>query len=205
MKRSARNSGFTLLELMIALTIMALVAVNVMMVMKTGGSAVRNSSFLSMLDDDVNLTLDRVKLAVMASTADNVEPRFEAPLSSSEITYSISLGVQGGEEVTSDPERIRWENAGPAGGRVTWTQNPELAGEHTIVWSNWVPSLYQGELANGNDDNENNLNDETGLAFEVMQQAANELEVYIHLTIERTGPDGKEVPASRRVNVTCRN
>jgi hypothetical protein len=190
---------------MIALTILALVAVNVTMVSKTGGSAVRHGSFMSMLQDDVDLTLDRVKLAVMASSADNVEPRFEAPLSSPEINYSISLGVQSGEAVMSDPERIRWEDAGPGGGRVTWTQNPALETEHTVVWSNWVPSLYQGETANGNDDNGNELSDETGLAFEVVQENLSSLEVYIHLTIERTNPDGREVPASRRVNVTCRN
>ena len=201
------RAGFTVIEICIALVIMSLISVNVVMVTRTGANAVRTEAFKESLEDDLNLTLDRIKLALMASSATSLEGVNIAPLGSNEISYSISLGLgASGALVDSDPEKIEWTGIGADAGRVVWTQNPELAEERSVVWSNWVPRVHDGEIdANINDDNGNGLNDENGLAFTLVADEGEDTEVYTHLTIERTDPNGRQVPKQRQVNITCRN
>ena len=194
-------AGFTLLEVMIALAIMVLIIMNVTMVAKTSTEAARNGVFRTRLDDEVNLTLDRISLAVMSSKSDDVYPPTVAPAHTSRVDFAISLGIdENGNEITGDPERIEWEVGNGTPGRVVWSQNPETVGERSVVWSNWVPELFQGEIINAEDDNQNGLFDEGGLAFDMDGDQVN-----IHLTIERQDPRGMMVPQNLSVNVTCRN
>lgn len=201
------KAGFTLIEVCIALTILSLISVNIVMVTRTGASAIRAEAFAESLEDDLNVTLDRIKLALMASSAASLDGVNPAPLGSNEVSYSISLGIgAGGLLEESDPEKIEWSPLGPTAGQVTWTQNPELEDERSVVWSNWVPNVFRNEVANNAfDDNQNGLDDENGLAFAIQEGGTKDTEVLIHLTIERTSPNGQQVPVSRRVNITCRN
>ncbi len=203
-----RNDGFTLLEVMIALTIMALIAVNIAMVTRTGSEAARAGIFDITLNDEADTTLDRITLAVMSSRADDIYPRRTSPGFTSDITYSVTLGYEDGVEVQSPPENISF-NETPGGGQIVWLESPGEADERRVVWSNWVPTLgssifagqaFTKEELNGVDDNGNELPDEAGLAFDMDGDLVN-----IHLTIERIGPRGSLVPASRLVQVTCRN
>ncbi|MDA1264992.1 MAG: prepilin-type N-terminal cleavage/methylation domain-containing protein [Planctomycetota bacterium] len=199
MQRPGPNAGFTLLEIMIALTIMALVAVNITMVTRTGSQAARSGAFWQTLNDEADQTLDRITLALMSSDADNLYPIAIAPLYTNEVTYSVSLGVENGEVITSSPESISWEQQEDRG-RVRWFENPGLPDERSVTWSNWVPMFFAGETFNGEDDNENAVVDETGLAFDMQGELVN-----VHLTIERQGPEGEWLPTTRSVQVTCRN
>ncbi len=199
-KRS-RRGGFTVIEVLIATTILSLIVVNVSMVSDSGSRAARAGAFKSKLEDEADLTLDRISLALMSSSVESVYPQTPAPAYTSEVSYSISLGVGAtGEMISGDLERISWIEQAGLPGRVLWAQNPGLVNERHVVWSNWVPEVFQGEVVNGSDDNANGLADETGLAFD-MDRA----EVNIHLTIERIDPNGVPTPTQRRVNVTCRN
>lgn len=198
-----RNLGFTLLEVMIALTIMALLAVNISMVTRTGTEAARAGIFDITLNDEADATLDRISLAVMSSRADDIYPRRTSPGFTSDITYTVTLGYEGGVEVQSPPESIAFKLT-PLGGQIVWLESPGEAAERRVVWSNWVPTLGSSTLAkevlNGVDDNGNELPDESGLAFDMQGDLVN-----IHLTIERINPQGNLVPAVRLIQVTCRN
>jgi len=193
------KGGFTLIEIMIVVTILALLAVNISMVTRTGSRAARAGAFWQTLNDGADQTLDRISLALMSSDAENVYPVMVAPLYTNEVTYSVSLGVENGEVIESPPESISWEEQGDHG-RVRWRQNPGLPNERAVVWSNWVPNIHAGEIFNGEDDNGNNVVDETGLAFDMDKPLVN-----IHLTVERVNPDGKLTPTTRHIQVTCRN
>ena len=199
MRTAGRQSGFTLLELMIALTILVLVAMNVSMATRTGSQAARSGAFYQTLNDEADQTLDRISLALMSSDADNVYPVAVAPLYTSEVTYSVSLGVANGELIQSPPESITWEQVEDRG-RVRWCESPGLPEERSVTWSNWVPMLSDGEDFNGADDNGNVIVDESGLAFDMQGELVN-----IHLTIERQGPEGKWLPTTRRLQIACRN
>ena len=194
-----RQSGFTVLELMIALTILTLIAVNVSTVTRTGAQAARSGAFREQLDDEADQTLDRISLALMSSGAANLYPVVSAPLYTNEVTYSISLGVENGRKIESLPESISWQQLEDRG-RIQWRENPGLVDERVVTWSNWVPALFEGESFNGTDDNGNAIVDESGLAFDMRGELVN-----IHLTIERMGPDGDMTPTTRRIQVACRN
>lgn len=201
----ARRAGFTLIELSISVAILSLLIANVGMVTRTGSRAARAGLFEQLIEDELEQGLNRARLALMSSTANNLYPTFTAPLSNDEITYSMSLGYENNAFVESDPERISWE-AGPNGnGRMVWSQNPGEPNERRVVWSNSVPVLQEGEIDNETDDNDNGLDDETGIAIHVESESDEEVQVYVHLTIEKIDQDGNRVPASRMVNVTCRN
>lgn len=189
----------TLVEVAIALAILALLAVNVSMVARTGSRVATSGAFLTALEDEADMTLDRITLALMGATADDIYPRMIAPASTEEVNYSVSLGLLDGEVVYGPPERILWDET-LKGGRVLWSQNPSSPEERVVVWCNSVPPLHDGEVMNGLDDNNNDVNDERGLAF---VQDGSLMDVL--LTVERTDPDGKLVAKTRRKQVTCRN
>lgn len=203
--RPQRSSGFTLIEISISLTILSLLIVNIGMVTRTGGRAARSGLFEQLIEDELEQVLDRSRFALMSSSANNLYPTFTAPLSTTEISFSSSLGFENGTYIESDPERLSWES-GPDGiGQMIWFQNPGEDNQRRVAWSNSVPILHRGELDNDSDDNGNGLNDETGMAFHVESESDQEVQVFIHLTIEKFDPDGNRVPTARSVNVTCRN
>ncbi|HRV80017.1 MAG TPA: prepilin-type N-terminal cleavage/methylation domain-containing protein [Planctomycetota bacterium] len=204
MKRT-RRSGFSLVEVLIALTILGLLTINIAMVSRTGSQAAESDLFRQLLDTEMDLTLDRIKLALMSASADNVYPQVPAPASESHIDFSTSLGVQGGVHVMGDPERIQWTPATAEKGGVFWTQSLGLPDERQIQWSRNVPILQNLETANERDDNDNGLVDEPGLSFHVEHAEDRELQVFVNLTVSKTDSRGQVVPRSRQVNITCRN
>lgn len=192
------------MEVMIAMTILGLLIANVGLVSRAGTQAAQAGLFEQLIEDELEQGLDRVRLALMSSTASNLYPTIAAPLSQNYITFSTSLGYENNMLVESEPERISWTPTSD-GGQLVWELNPDQPGKRRVVWSNSVPSLQMGELANEIDDNANGLQDEQGIAFHVESESADEVQVFVHLTIEKTNPDGRRVPSARSINVTCRN
>lgn len=203
--RAHSKSGFTLIEVLIASVIFALIAVNIAMVTRTGSQATANGLMRELLDSELDLTLDRIKLALMSASADNVYPQVSAPASNERIEFSTSLGVEGGVHVMGDPERIEWIPTENDTGRVIWTQAAGLPEERQIQWSRSVPTLQNKEVINLGDDNFNGLVDEPGLSFHMKHASDEEMQVFITLTVTKTDSSGKTVPANRQVNITCRN
>ena len=199
-----RNSGFTIIELLIAMTIFGLIAVNVAMVSRTSTRATEADMFRQLLDSELDLTLERIRLALMSAAADNVYPQIPKPLSEDHIDYSSSVGVQDGKLVLGEPERIRWV-AGGSKGRVMWTRALGLANESEIQWSSNVPLLQHKEVANDKDDNFNGLVDEPGLSFHVEHAPDKALQIFCTLTVSKEDSSGATIPVNRQVNVTCRN
>lgn len=204
MKVNSR-SGFTLIEVLIASVIFALISVNIAMVTRTGSQATANGIMRELLDSELDLTLDRIKLALMSASADNVYPQVSAPASNDRIDFSTSLGVQSGVHVMGDPERIEWIPSEGDSGRVIWTQSLGLPNQRQIQWSKSVPTLQNKEVINLGDDNANGLVDEPGLAFHMQHASDEEMQVFITLTVTKTDSSGRIIPANRQVNITCRN
>ncbi|MCP5023736.1 MAG: prepilin-type N-terminal cleavage/methylation domain-containing protein [bacterium] len=204
MKVNSR-SGFTLIEVLIASVIFALISINIAMVTRAGSHATANGVMHELLNSELDLTLDRIKLALMSASADNVYPQVSAPASNDRIDFNTSLGVQSGVHVMGDPERIEWSPTENEVGRVVWTQSLGLPNERTIQWSKSIPTMQNKEIINLSDDNANGLVDEPGLSFHVQHASNKEMQVYITLTVTKTDSSGRPVPANRQVNVTCRN
>jgi hypothetical protein len=196
MSRRAR-AGFTVVEAMIALVIIGLVLTKLTLVVDQARRAHEEESVCMALDDQALELIDRIAYALYGSDPQKITPFMETPLPASEIHFQVSMGVEDGEPVWSDPEVIGLTEQGDA---VYWGENLGEAGERVVVWANTVSELLQDEVLNGVDDNGNELADELGLAF-VMDGKS----ITIRLTLERVQDDEKSIQVTRETTVTCRN
>jgi hypothetical protein len=110
------------------------------------------------------------------------------PWGSSFLAYRHATGFVDGEVVfgTTTEE-----------GSVVSTVNAGLPDEQRTVLARGVPRLLEGELENGEDDNQNGLIDEPGLSF-----VAHEDVLTIRLTLQSVGPEGQ--PSVRTVETSVR-
>lgn len=196
-RSGARRAGFTVIELMIALTLVGLVLTKLTLVMDEARRAHQDESLSMALEDQAIELLDKIAYAIVGSSAESLDPLPIAPFPSATIRYEVSLGVEDGATVWSDPEVIGLEEDT---GQVYWGQNVGEINERMVVWANTVSEMLEDELLNGVDDNDNDLADELGLAF-VLQESS----VTIRLSLERTRDDGKRIQVTRETTVTCRN
>lgn len=191
------RAGFSLLELLIALGVAALIFANVGLVMRSGSTSRERESVRGDLDVQIDRTLDRIALTLMSANAQSLDPSAPSPSFQSSLEYMQNLGVQNGVVVLGDPERIELT---VNDGQVQWKQRPGELDERMVVWTRWVASYLDGELANGIDDNGNGLIDETGLAFVISGT-----QVEILLCLERRGENGEVIRHQRSAVVACRN
>jgi prepilin-type N-terminal cleavage/methylation domain-containing protein len=192
------RGAFTLIELMVAMTLLALVVGNVFMILGQTSKAMGSQSVTFETETQVQRTLDRIAMAIVGSSEDTLYITAEAPAFVSSLNYEANLGMENGLAVWSDPRRIALGTAGS--GEVTWFENPDTTSERRIIWSKFVPQFLAGEIANGVDDNGNGLIDESGLSFSKSGRT-----ITIHLTISRPGANGEFVTRTHSAQVTCRN
>lgn len=193
---SRARRGFTVVETVISLALVGLVVTKLALVMDEARRAHQEESIAMVLDDQAMELIDRISYALVGAARQKLTPDMEAPFPAAEIHYQLSLGVEDGESVWSDPEVIGLENEGS----IYWAQNQGEANERLVVWANTVSQMLQDELMNGVDDNGNDLADELGLSFVLDARS-----VTIRLSLERTADDGKKVQVSKETTVTCRN
>ena len=191
------RAGIGAIELVIAIAVSTMIIFNVSMVLRTGSQAHDSGSFTMNLENQADQTMDRISLAIMSSDGDSINLP-SAPFSADSVDYQVSLGIQGGAVVWSDPERI--ELLAP-NGQVQWSRDPGGANEQSVIWSNWLPDYLEGEDGlNTVDDNNNGLVNETGLAFDLDRDL-----VTIRLSISRQDEAGNTHIRTKTTQVTCRN
>lgn len=197
--QNAMRAGFSVLELVIGTAILALIMGNIVMLQGATGDAYESGVFGSTLEEGADITMDRIALAIMSTSADRLDEVLTAPSFVSSIDYEVVTDVVEGVPVVGVPERIEFDT--PTG-RILWTRNPDEEDEMQLTWSKWVPEMLEGEgsAPNGEDDNGNGVQDEGGLAF---NRDANQITV--RLTLSRTDSHGVEYTRTRSRRITCRN
>jgi prepilin-type N-terminal cleavage/methylation domain-containing protein len=208
--RQRARSGFTLLEVAISIVIIGLVLANVHLVSRTGTTAVRSGALRSSLENELELTLDRITFALMGAQDSEIEGPVPAPMPSSFVRFASVIGRDGdGNVVMSSTEQISWsahEDGGEGeafmeGGHVTWVEDADAEAARRITWSNSVPTVYMDEApGNAEDDNGNDLLDEQGLAF-----ARDGAQIQVFLTVERIDDNGDRQPVERSLRIAPRN
>jgi prepilin-type N-terminal cleavage/methylation domain-containing protein len=191
------RSGFSLLEVLIALVVVALIFGNVAMVVRSSDAAYSDETSMADLDLQLDQTLERIAVALMSASVTSLDPNAAVPAFHTQLEFVQSLGVQDGRMIQSDPERIELV---VDEGRVVWKQRPDSVDERMLVWSRWVSQFLEGEVRNGVDDNGNGAVDENGLVFLVQGS-----QVTIHLTLSKTDASGRTLVQTRTTVVTCRN
>ncbi|MBM3976392.1 MAG: prepilin-type N-terminal cleavage/methylation domain-containing protein [Planctomycetes bacterium] len=193
------RSGFTLVEMLIALTVLALVVVNITSLVRTAGKAFDSDAASARLEEMAARTMDRVVIALAGASRNSLTPANAMPLSNPEINFRSSLGMEDGVMMLGTPERIELE---PATGIVRWTRDPGTSEQKTVAWGDLVRALHDGEVdLNLWDDNDNGLVDEAGLAFALVGEEG----VRVQLSLERTSESGKQVLFALESMVNCRN
>ncbi len=178
-----REGGFTLLELIIAAGILAIIIVNMSMLLRATSQTHDASEDTQALDLHARQTLDRIVIALQSAAKNSVIPAAEAPLYSSAVDYDVSLGVEDGELVWGEPERIGLQMDT---GEVLWYRSLGTEEERRVVWGRYVGPAMLGESPqNGLDDNTNGIIDELGLSFTVAGDS-----VIVRMTLERTNSAG---------------
>lgn len=197
-RTSKRNSGFTLLEVMVALVLLVLVVGNVYTLLKQSTKSLGGQNLAFDIDTQARRTMDRITLAIVGASEGSLVLPTSTPYSTSELNFKSNLGLQGETMVESDPQRIA--RTSDQGGEVSWFENPGTANEKHVIWSKNVPQFLDTEVYNGIDDNGNHLIDETGLSFVKEGKS-----VTVHLTLRRQLPDGTFITRTLEDTVTCRN
>ncbi len=201
MTPSSRRGGFTLIEVLIATTVFLLITLNVNLVVGAGRSAASAGAFMMSIEDELHLTVDRMSLALMAADSKEVDGLQNAPLSSESVRFQTALGTNDGLVVHGPVEDVSFLRTSNNEGKIEWSEDPGGLGERSVVWSNHVPIAYQAEVLNNfTDDNENDLQDEGGLAFTMLGRT-----IDIHLTVARQDDSGHELARNKKSSVTCRN
>ncbi len=196
------RSGFTLLEMSVALVLLVLVLGNVYSLLRRSSKALgaQNSAFD--VDTQAQRAMDHITMAIVGASESTLTNKSGgspsvAPFSMDAMLYKESLGVQDGQMVSSPQQRIEFTNTT---GEVTWIENPGTAEEKRVVWSKNIPPFLQEEIANSIDDNHNGIIDETGLSF-----VKDGKSITVYLTVKRTTPDGHIYEKKLQDTVTCRN
>ncbi len=193
------KAGFSVLELVIGTSILALIMGNIVMLQGATGNAYESGVFGSTLEEGADITMDRIALAIMSTSVDRLDEVLTAPSFVSSIEYEVVTDVVEGVPVVGLPERIEFDTPN---GRILWTRNPDEDDQMQLTWSKFVPGLLEGEGAvpNGVDDNENGITDEQGLAFN--RDAS---QITVRLTLSRTDSHGVVYTRTRSRRITCRN
>ncbi len=194
----SRRAGVTVLELAIAVGLVGLVMVNMTMLLRATSRSHDVTTDRLNLEVHASQLLDRMATALIGANADSVMPGNQAPLHASVIDYEISLGIQDGQVIWGDPERI---SLLPQTGEVVWMRSPDTSGERRVVWGRYVSEFMEGELlGNGIDDNDNGLVDEMGLSFTLEGDS-----VVIRLTLARPDSTGRLITFPTETRVAFRN
>lgn len=191
------RAGFTVLEVLITVALLGLVTSNLYMILGQSSDALSDKAYLHDTEVQARRTLDRITQALLGASQSTLYLTPVAPFSTGALNYESNLGVENGEIIWSDPERVDFEISN---GRVLWKENPDTESERSQVWSKWIPPFLEGEFLTGEDDNDNGLIDEGGLSFELQGNS-----VVVRLTIEKTAPSGERFSKTLESVVTCRN
>lgn len=192
-----RRAGASLLEVVIALAVTAMLLGNIAMVQRATGNAYESSVFGNNLEEQAETTMDRIALAIMSTSIDRLDEVLTAPSFVSSIDYEIVTDVVDGEPLIGTPERIEFDLPE---GTVVWKRAPGTRDQMEVVWTKNVPELLEGESLNGEDDNGNGIADEEGLAFNLDVK-----QITVRLTLRRKDSRGTEYTRTRTRRVTCRN
>lgn len=198
-RASSARAGFTLIEMMIAIVLVALVVGNVYMVLGDSSKAFGSQTTVFEAETQARRTLDKIALAVVGSKRSTLYQTPNAPSSTPELNFTTSQGLEGGVILDGNPQRITLATLGESH-QVTWSENPGTSGERRSVWTKWASEFLEGETLNGEDDNGNGLIDERGLNFVLDGDS-----VLVQLTIARQAADGSWVTRTLEARVTCRN
>lgn len=198
-----------------ALAIFAVAAGVPFMVLESSTKAYRAGATIAEIDSAARNGLQRMtEVFSSAGLASVAPPGVASPLSASALEFQRAVDFTAGAVVWSPTERIEFQyspgdpddgidndgNGLVDEGRVVWIQDLGLPSERRTTLCNGVREWLEGETpGNGNDDNDNQLIDERGLAFHFEGER-----LRIHLTLERVDAQRQRMTQTVETSVAFR-
>ncbi len=216
LNRSVRaRAGFTLVETMIATTVLAIVLGAVGLTVLHGKENFRQGVSVAVLEARAQRILDRIVEELRYAGRNSLPIVPDLPSGSSSIEFRVCEGYDGAATIWSnrmslarvpdprDPEDgIDNDNDGVVDeGQIILTRNLGEFDELDVVIGSGVRRLLEGEVANVADDNGNGLTDEPGLSF--LFEGTSSLT--IRLSLEAVDPRGQPLVRTVQTSVNLRN
>ena len=218
MRTSAREHGYTLLELLVTLLLLGVILRGVFQATERGMDLFRQNAVRGEVNARAGRLVQRITKELLAVDDATLVPSLLPPavgpyLGSDTLDFRAAESYAGGT-VPGSPTRIAWELEASElandldddgdglvdEGLVALTHNVGQADELRVVLANGVREHLAGELPNGLDDNANGLTDEHGLCF---ARAGDN--VLLLVSLERPDGLGGAVVRTQQTSLTLRN
>lgn len=209
MPRQSRTAGFTLLEIMIALALFAIISGSALQMSLSGSGAYRLGISVADLEMRSGRAVERLVRELSAASADTLDPA--DPDGGGSLTFQMPVG--GPQTVTFRVELAPLEIRNGVDdngdglideGLLVRIADLGLPSEQRVVLARGVADLLQGETANGVDDNGNGLDDEGGFAI-TLQTGTARNSITVWLTLQSVGPVGEILERTTTTTVALRN
>jgi prepilin-type N-terminal cleavage/methylation domain-containing protein len=211
----AARSGFTLIELAIAIGIVGLVAGSLVGVLDSTRKTYNQGSAQTRVQADARRALDRI-----AAELENVGLATLVPapvgVAVNDLVFQVATGVNAANSAITFGSSTRLRFAYEAGetnngvdddgdglvdeGRVILTRNYLQANEVSVTLVRGVSEYLQGEFANGADDNGNGFADEKGFCMTLQGNL-----LILRLSLERPVTEGRSAVATVETAVRLKN
>jgi len=210
---ASKRAGFTLIEILISVTVIGVTLGSVIMSMGQGAAAWQSNMAAGTLDAKTERTLSRIIRYLESASGDNIQPDLGLTPLSSWIDFQEITGYGGGAVSLSETSRIQLEiapgeidNGADDNGnglidecRVVLIRDP--GGDETqVVIANGIREYLEGETGAVGDENGNGLFDEPGLCFDLEGNTLN-----IRITLEKVGPSGRLLTRTLEGSITLLN
>ncbi len=172
-----RRRGFTMAELLIAVTLTTLLATSVGVAAAEGYEAYRSARRSSGVETKVRRALDQAVRVLLSSGLDVLAPQnIDDPFGTANLVFQQATGVAGVDITWGDPMRLAFEyetgeidNGADDNGNglidegvLVFVRDDGGAGETRTVLCHDVREYLEGETDNNADDNGNGVVDENG-------------------------------------------
>jgi prepilin-type N-terminal cleavage/methylation domain-containing protein len=212
-----REAGVTLLELMVAASILTVISGGIYSLLNTGIDTYRIGMKTADIERRTAKVLEQVAEDLSAAGRNVVFPVPTHPNTSSEVTFQKNVGFSGGTSgvIQWSPMVklvLRPDPGDPNDGKdnngnglvdecvIVRIVNVGDPNERSTVLTRWVREYLEGEEPNGIDDNGNGLVDEPGLSFDVIGDVWT-----VRLTLEQFDANGRLVTHSMNTSIKTRN
>ena len=214
-KNTGRRGAFSLLEVMIGITILGLVAGTIALAGLTSSNLFKVSVQRTSIETQVRRSLDRLRSGLLTSGLNTLDPRPADGVWASSLTFDQMRSVTDAKGIVQwRPMRVELrmedgevdddvDNNGNGlvdERRLVLIRDFGEASEREMVLTRWVRELQEGEVLNGADDNGNGLVDEAGFCLNLR---GNTIDLY--LSLEGIDHTGASVVRTLSTSVVLRN
>lgn len=210
----ARNSGFSLIEMMISFTVLAALMGAVGLSVLTGKKTYDQGMTVGALEAQARRTLDRIAGEFAGARRTSLNPNPIGISGTFACDFVTCVGFAGGGMVWSPVNSIRLQPSPSDANNGADNNSNGLVDEcqivlmrdvggpnqQTIPLAGFVREYLEGETPDGADQNGNGLVDERGLSFSIADET-----LTIRLTLEALDPERRVITRSVETAIHVRN